>query len=122
MPKVVHFEIPADNLDRAQKFYADVFGWKIQKWEGGQMDYRLATTGEDNEMGINGAITSRGDDKCVVSIIGVPNYDEYVKKIESAGGKMLTPKMPVPSMGYSGYFLDSEGNRVGIFEPNMSAK
>ena len=56
MARVVHFEIPVDNPDRAVKFYTDVFGWKIEKWEG-PIDYWLITTGEENEPGINGALT-----------------------------------------------------------------
>ncbi len=55
MPKVVHFEIPADNPQRAVKFYQKVFNWKIEKWQG-PMDYWFVTTGEDKELGINGAI------------------------------------------------------------------
>jgi predicted enzyme related to lactoylglutathione lyase len=60
LPRVIHFEIPADNPERAVQFYQQVFGWKIQKWAG-HADYWLATTGEDKEPGINGAIAEKGD-------------------------------------------------------------
>ncbi len=55
MPRVIWFEIPAYNRERAAKFYEDVFGWKVEKWEG-PFDYWLVTTGEEGEPGINGAI------------------------------------------------------------------
>jgi predicted enzyme related to lactoylglutathione lyase len=122
MPRIVHFEIPADSLDRAEKFYTDVFDWKIQKWEGGQMDYRLATTGDKEEMGINGAIMARGQESCIIDTIGVSNVDDYMKRIESHGGKMLTARTPIPGTGYVAYFQDTEGNKLGIFQPDMSAK
>ncbi len=42
--RVIHFEIHCGNLDRAERFYADVFGWRIDHWEGAPVDYRLITT------------------------------------------------------------------------------
>lgn len=122
MPKIIHFEIPADNMDRAQKFYTGVFGWKIQKWANPQVDYRLVTAGDEKEPGINGAIKTRDDDKCVIDTIDVPDVDEYIEKIKKAGGKMLTPKMPIPGVGYMAYFQDTEGNKLGIYKTDMSAK
>ena len=58
MPRIVHFEIPADDPERAVKFYQDVFGWKFQKWEG-PMEYWLVTTGPDGQPGINGGLLRR---------------------------------------------------------------
>jgi predicted enzyme related to lactoylglutathione lyase len=122
VPKMIHFEIPADNVDRAVKFYADVFGWKAQKYAGSPTDYRTVTTGDEKEMGINGAIMARGQEKCVIDTIGVPDVDKFLKKITAAGGKALTKKMPVPGMGYFAYFQDTEGNKLGVFTVDMSAK
>ncbi len=122
MPKMIHFEIPADNMDRADKFYTGVFGWKIQKYAGYPVDYRLATTGGEKEPGINGAIMPRGENKYVIDTIDVPDVDEYIKKIKSGGGKVLTPKMPIPGVGYMAYFEDTEGNKLGIYHTDMSAK
>jgi predicted enzyme related to lactoylglutathione lyase len=80
MARVVHFELPADNPDRAVKFYSDVFGWKIKKWEG-PVDYWLITTGEEKEPGINGAITTRAERSIVTNTIEVPSVDECIKNI-----------------------------------------
>ena len=121
MPRVVHFEINADNPERAVKFYATVFGWKIDKWPDGPA-YWLATTGAEGEMGINGAIKTRDGKQTTVNTIGVESVEEASKAIEKAGGKITQPKMPIPGVGYFAYCLDTEGNAFGILKPDMSAK
>ena len=117
MSKVVHFEIPADDPKRAINFYEDVFGWKITKW--GFSDYWLVTAGENEELGINGAIMPKESGNMVRNTISVDSYEESVKKIESEGGKMLTEKMTIPGMGFNGFFQDTEGNIMGIIEITM---
>lgn len=118
MSRVIWFEIPADDPGRAAKFYEEVFGWKVEKWDG-PFDYWLVTTGEDEEPGINGAIMTKEMGEMVRDTISVDSYDEFAKKIEKAGGKMLTEKMEIPMMGYTGSFQDSEGNIFAILEPKM---
>lgn len=115
LSKVVHFEIPADDPGRAVKFYEDVFGWKIEKW--GDFDYWLVTTGEDDEPGINGAILPRDMFSMVRNAISVDSYDEAVGKIVASGGKILSDKMNVPSIGDTAAFEDSEGNVFLIIAP-----
>jgi uncharacterized protein len=112
MSRVVHFEIPADDTERAIKFYEDVFGWKIEKW--GEFEYWLVTTGEDEEPGINGAILPKKFSGMVRDAISVDSYREAVKKIENAGGKMLTDAMPVEGVGITGAFEDTEENQFLI--------
>lgn len=116
MPRVVHFEIPADDPGRAIEFYRKVFGWKIDKWEG-PFDYWLVTTGEEDEPGINGAIMSRGMDGIVKNAIAVDSVDECVQKIEAAGGKMSMKKSAIPGVGIIAEFKDTEGNISIILEP-----
>lgn len=116
MPRVVHFEIPADDPERVATFYEKVFGWKIDKWEG-PMDYWLVKTGEDDEMGINGAIMPKKFGDKVRNTIGVESFDEYAKKIEAEGGNLLTEKMDIPGVGTMALFQDTEGNISGIIEP-----
>ncbi len=116
MPRVVHFEIPADDPERAIEFYTKVFGWEITKWEG-FFDYWLEKTGEENEPGINGAIMSREMDEMVKNAIGVDSFQEYAEKIEVAGGKMLMEKQTIPGVGTMASFEDTEGNVSVIIEP-----
>lgn len=121
MPRVVHFEIPAEKPERAVKFYEMVFGWKIEKWAG-PFPYWLVTTGEDKEPGINGAIMEKGNFQTTVNTIGVASVDEFLNKITSAGGRVIMPKAAVPGQGYVAYAADTEGNVFGIFQTDMSAK
>ncbi len=121
MSRVVHFEINADNPERATRFYAKVFGWKIENL-GGPVDYWLATTGAEGEPGINGAIKYRTDNQTTVNTIGVSSVDEAVKTIEKAGGKMIQPKMPIPGVGYFAYCQDTEGNVFGVMQDDPTAK
>ncbi len=118
MSRVVHFEIPADDPERAVEFYKKVFGWKIDKWEG-PMDYWLVKTGEDDEMGINGAIMPKEFGDKVRNTIAVESLDEAIKKIEAQGGKMLTEKQTIPNIGVMAAFKDTEGNISVILKPDM---
>jgi predicted enzyme related to lactoylglutathione lyase len=121
MPRVVHFEIPADNPDRAVKFYTEVFNWKIVKWTG-PLQYWLVTTGNKEAPGIDGAIMERGQERCIIDTIDVPAMDEYIKKIQARGGKTLQPITTIPGVGHFAYFQDTEGNKLGIMQSDMSAK
>lgn len=118
MSKVVHFEIPADDPERAVEFYKKVFGWKIDKWDG-PMDYWLVKTGEDDEMGINGAIMPKEFGDKVRNTIAVESLDEAIKKIEAQGGKMLMEKQTIPKIGVMAAFEDTEGNISVILKPDM---
>ncbi len=120
MPKVIHFEIPADNPERAVTFYEKVFGWKIEKWQGSVPYWTIIS--QDDEEGISGAIHEKGNFKTVVNIISVPSIDEFLKKITQAGGKIIMPKGEVPTGGYIAYAEDTEGNAFGIFQGKLSVK
>jgi len=119
VPRVIHFEIPADDPARAVKFYDKVFGWKIEKW--GPIDYWLATTGPDNQPGINGAIMTRETQETTVNTIDVSSVDEFAKKIVDAGGKVITPRTAIPGVGWFAYCVDTEGNVFGIMENDPKA-
>lgn len=116
MGRVVHFEIPAENPERALKFYETVFGWKTQKWDG-PMDYWVVNTGEET-LGINGGIMPRHDPNqplCVT--IAVENLDNSLVLIEQNGGTVVVPKMEIPGVGWLAYFKDTEGIIQGVMEP-----
>jgi predicted enzyme related to lactoylglutathione lyase len=118
----VHFEINADDPERALRFYERVFGWDFTKWEG-PMDYWLIKTGEEDEPGIDGGLMRRQDPNAAVTdTIDVPSVDAYVKKVQENGGEIVQPKTAVPGVGYVAYFKDTEGNPFGIMESDESAK
>ena len=119
--RVVHFELPADDPDRAAKFYADAFGWKVEKW-GGPTDYWLVTTGEAPEPGIDGGIGRRQDaDDQITNTIDVPDLDAAVTAVEAAGGRITRAKGPVPGVGWLAYAVDTEGNPFGMMQADESA-
>ena len=121
MPKVIHFEIPANDTKRAVAFYKEVFGWKFDKYEG--MDYWLASTGEEKEPGIDGAIAEKdASHPTTINTISVPSFEDAVKKINASGGATLGPKMTVSSVGYMAYCKDTEGNIFGIMQMDPKAK
>ncbi len=122
MPRVIHFEINADQPERAVKFYKEVFDWKIQNW-GGPVDYWIATTGEHDQPGIDGAITRRMDPTATtVNTISVPSLENFMAKVTEKGGKVITPRMTIPGVGYFAYCKDTEGNTFGIMQEDSSAK
>ena len=125
MDKVVHFEIPADDVDRAKDFYGSVFGWQLQtmQMEGG--DYTIAMTtpiDEQSQMptepgAINGGLMQRADHTpSPVITIGVEAIDDALGQIEGRGGSVVTPRTPIPGMGAFAYFKDPEGNVMGLWE------
>jgi predicted enzyme related to lactoylglutathione lyase len=119
VPRVVHFEISADDPARAVNFYEKAFGWKINKWDG-PMEYWLIETGEAGEPGIDGAIMKREQQWSTINTIEVPSYEDFASRVEEAGGQIVTPKQAIPGVGHHSYCLDTEGNVFGILEPDQS--
>ena len=121
MGRVSHFEITADNPKRAAEFYETAFGWKFNDW-GGPFTYLLATTGDKDEVGIDGAIMDRSEqNQAVINTITVDKWESGADAVTKAGGKVLQPKTPVPGQGYFAYCKDTEGNVFGIFESDPTA-
>ncbi|GJL93044.1 VOC family protein [Hyphococcus sp.] len=127
MPRPTHFEIHAAEPERAIKFYEGVFGWKAQRY--GDMEYWGLLTGADDEPGIHGAIMKRRgpdpkDGQPINSwgvTIEVDNLDSYFSKAVSSGGSEAMAKFPVPGVGWVAYFKDTEGNIVGLHQPDPAA-
>lgn len=122
MNRVIHFELPADNPERAAEFYKKVFGWQLQKWDGPQ-EYWLVTTGPEGQAGINGGLMRRqhpGAGTC--NTIDVASVDQAVANITKNGGKNVVPKMAIPGIGHLAYCTDTEGNVFGILQPDPSAQ
>lgn len=125
--KVVHFEIPADDVERAQSFYRDAFGWNVQPMP--EMNYTSLSTTPTDEQGmptepgaINGGLMRReGKFAGPVITIDTDDIDAALQKVESLGGKTAEAKMTVGDMGFAAYFTDPEGNLMGLWQNASSA-
>ncbi len=120
-----YFEIQADDVERAKKFYAQVFGWTYEKMEGVSAEYWLIEPGE-----LAGGILQRpanrpemghGTNAFVCSFM-VDDFDQTAEIIQKLGGIVALSKLAVPGVCWQGYFLDTEGNTFGIFQPDESAE
>jgi predicted enzyme related to lactoylglutathione lyase len=122
MSRVIHFEIPATDPERASAFYQEVFGWKFDKWPG-PMEYWLATTGAEGKPGINGGILKKpGPVSVTTNTIDVESVDSAIADVVKAGGKQMMPKSPIPGIGYFAYCEDTEGNLFGVMQADKNAK
>jgi hypothetical protein len=122
MPRFIHFDLPADDVERAKNFYGKIFGWKFDKWEG-PMEYWMTITGDEKTPGINGGLCQRMPGQtAIINTVDVPSVDEYSTKIQSGGGKILAPKMPIPGVGYFAQCMDTEGNVFGIIQMDKEVK
>lgn len=119
MSRIVHFEITAENIERAVAFYEQAFGWRIEKWSG-PFDYWMIMTGPEDQPGIDGGVFLRTKEPPgAVNTIGVESIDEALEKIVAHGGKIVNEKMPLPGVGLLAYVEDPEGNSFGILQPEM---
>lgn len=130
--RIVHFDIYAQDVERAKKFYSDVFGWTYAEWSFNGSPYWGVMTAEQGstEPGINGGLMKRPgpdpvDGQAVTGFcctVQVENIDETIAKIESAGGTLALAKMAIPGMAWQAYYKDTEGNVFGIHEANKDAQ
>jgi hypothetical protein len=123
MNRVIHFEIQADNIDRAKKFYEKVLGWKIEKYENKEksdmMDYWLIMTGEERTPGIDGGMYLRpADDKIYTydCTIDVDDIDKAVEAVKANGGTITREKSELPGVGWFASAKDTEGNRFALMQ------
>jgi predicted enzyme related to lactoylglutathione lyase len=119
---IVHFEIPADDVEKLRKFYSELFGWKIEKMPGPVEYWGIATVpvnekGMPERPGVNGGMMKRQNpEHKPVNYIAVESVDEYVKRIEALGGRVIVPRMEVPGIGWWALALDPEGNQFAIMQ------
>jgi predicted enzyme related to lactoylglutathione lyase len=125
MGKVVHFEIPVDDRARAKAFFNTCFGWDLQDVDMGDgiVYTTIGTVPVDDKMmptepgAINGGIMDRSSETPnPVITIDVESVERSLKEIEAAGGSIITPRTEIPNMGAFGYFKDTEGNVLGLWE------
>jgi len=119
MGTVIHFEINAEDPQRAAEFYSKALGWQIQAWEG-PLEYLLCATHAEGTPGIDGAIMraeKRGQG--TINTIEVAEIQSALKAINAAGGKQISEVQPIPTIGLFCYCEDTEGNLFGILQPEM---
>jgi predicted enzyme related to lactoylglutathione lyase len=120
--RVVHFEIPYDDGERARRFYKEAFDWQLQEMPG--MEYTLVVSGPSGDRGptepgfINGGMLAREESAASgpVVVMDVPSIDAALETVERLGGSTVVAKQPVGAMGFTAYVKDTEGNVVGLWE------
>ena len=121
MSRVIHFEIPADDPERAIQFYEKVFNWKIEKWDG-PIEYWLIMTGPEDQPGIDGGLARREDPEMgIENMIDVEDLDASIANVEKHGGQVIRPRMAVPGIGWMAYINDTEGNVFGLMQSDPNA-
>ena len=122
--RVIHFEVQADNIERAKKFYEKALGWKIEPMmtkETGGMDYWGITTGKSDTPGINGGmyLRPRKDDKFYLfdCTVLVDDIDKAIALVKANGGTITKEKSEIPHVGWFANAKDTEGNRFGLMQP-----
>ena len=128
MPRPIHFEIHAENPQRAIAFYTALFGWTFTQW--GDQPYWLAATGDKSTPGIDGGLLPRQGAapanmaavNAFVCTVDVADVDAYSKRVVELGGSIALPKMPIPTVGWLAYGKDTEGNLFGMMAMDAAAK
>src|SRR5215470_3771657 len=113
---IAHFDIEADDVERARRFYERVFGWRFEAW--GPPDFYLIHTGTSDDPGIHGAVTKRNEPvagrgrtgfECTISVDDLPAIRAAIVE---AGGKILLEEYEIVGVGRLIRFEDTEGNSV----------
>ncbi len=126
MPRPIHFEIHADEPERAIAFYQQLFGWEFTRWEG-PIPYWIVKTGEDAP-GIDGGLVPRrgraAPDSPVIAYVctmDVPDVDRCLRTVVDLGGAVALAKQPIPGVGWLAYGKDPEGNVFGVMQADPAA-
>ena len=117
---IVHFEIPADDIERAKTFYSGLFGWQFSTPPSFD-DYWVFDTGDPAKDAGGGILSLQAVDQGIVHYIQVESVDRYVARAQDLGAQVLLPRSPVPGMGWFAQLLDPKGNCFAIRESDGSA-
>jgi uncharacterized protein len=121
MGRVIHFEIPAQDMQRAGRFYREALGWTVTGWEG-PVEYLLVGTGTGETPGIDGGILRANDlVQSVVNTASVDDLDAALERVKAAGGTVERGSQPVPGVGHMAYCRDTEGNLFGLLQEDAEA-
>ena len=126
MPTIAHLEIPVDDLERAKKFYTELFGWKITPAPG-QPDspeyWLITTTDGKGEPGVGGGMIQRQHPQHpITNYIDVPSIEQSAAKVQEIGGNVVVPKTAVPGFGYFAVCLDTENNCFALWQTDSDAR
>ena len=119
---IIWFEVPADDLNRAQKFYKSMFGWKFAKLPAAVNDYWHIDTGGPDASPDGGMMPRMHPQQPITNYVTVPSVSKAAAKVERLGGTVCKSKTAVPGMGYFAICLDTEGNTFALWEMNEQAK
>lgn len=119
--RVMHFELPASDLAKAQSFYGTVFGWKFRPWDENYVSVIAAESDAEHrstEVGaINGGLQKKGPRAQTPTIVvDVDDIDVTIVEVQAHGGTVAIPKEAMSGMGYYAQIEDPDGNRVGLFQ------
>ena len=120
---IIHFEIPAADAEKLKRFYAGLFGWKIERFPGPMEYWMIQTVPTDDKgmplrPGVNGGMVKKEHpEQKPVNYISVDNIGESIKKVKQLGGKIVTPKQEVPNVGWIATAADPEGNQIALLQP-----
>jgi len=122
MPTIVHFDVPAEDVERAKIFYSALLGWKYESYP--EMQYNLITTTNlDGTPGVGGGMGKRMEpSQRMLNYFGVSSIDAAMNQVKTLGGKVLTEKMAVPGMGFLATCMDTEGNMFGLWQEDPRVK
>ena len=120
MPQEIHFDIPIDQSERAEKFYGDLFGWSFQKVPAPNMEYWVIRAAEGDALG--GLIQRSSDRQSIINYYTVDSIDAALEKITGLGGKVTVGKAAIPHVGYNAQCADSEGNSFGLWQNDKEAR
>ncbi|MFN7990749.1 MAG: VOC family protein [Candidatus Micrarchaeia archaeon] len=123
MGNIAYFEIPSDDVERAKRFYAKVFGWEIKKTPMPNMpDYASVTTGKAfmdkgmSYLNMGGVSKRMFPGQPITNYVQVDSVDKTLELVKKSGGKQMGEKIPVPTVGMLAFISDSEGNMLGLWE------
>ena len=120
MPQEIHFDIPIDQPDRAQRFYGQLFGWTMQKAPVPDLEYWVIRASEGDALG--GLVLRGAPNQATVNYYTVPSVDEALSKVQELGGRVTVPKAAIPHVGYNAQCIDTEGNTFGLWENDRDAR
>lgn len=128
MPRVVHFEIHADDPERAIRFYHSVFGWEFTPIKTMPVEYWAIKTGESKQPGIDDGLMRRGApmDSAAITVfvctVAVSDLDQYLMKVATRGGQRAVNRLAIRGIGWAAYCKDTEGNLFGMLQVDAGAK